>query len=70
MMQVYGLFYQEIDWTLVCLFKNRPTIEDLRNVRKAEFFEPDDDEYMTEVLNNEDSEYRVWSVHVTQNGEV
>lgn len=68
-MQVYGLFYQDIDWTLVCLFKNYPTIEDLRKVRKGDFFESDD-EYLTEVLNNEDSEYRVWSENVIHNGEV
>ena len=68
-MQVYGLFYNDIDWTLVCLFKNRPTIEDLRKVRTGEFFKADD-EYLTEVLNNEDSEYRVCSVNIIQNGEV
>ena len=68
-MQVYGLYYQDIDWTLVCLFKNRPTIEDLRKVRTGGFFKADD-EYLTEVLNNEDSEYRVCSVNIIQNGEV
>jgi hypothetical protein len=68
-MQVYGLYYEDIDWTLVCLFKNYPTIEDLRKVHTSEFFKPDD-QYLTNILEGNESFWDLRPVNVIQNGEV
>lgn len=69
-MQVYGLYYQDIDWTLVCLFQNHPTIDDLRKVLSGEVFKPDD-EYLTKVRDNKKpGDYDLRLVNVIKNGEV
>lgn len=68
-MQVYGLYYEDIDWRLVCLFKNYPTVDDLRKVLTSEFFKPDD-EYLTKIIENKKFDYELRVVNVIQNGEV
>jgi hypothetical protein len=66
-MKVYGLFYEDIDETLVCLFQNPPTIEDLRKTITKEFFKPDD-KYLTEILEDKRSyDYSVRAVDVIPN---
>jgi hypothetical protein len=66
-MKVYGLFYEDIDETLVCLFQNHPTIGDLRKALTKEFFKPDD-KYLTEILEDKRSyDYSLRAVDVKPN---
>jgi hypothetical protein len=68
-MQVYGLFYEDIDWKLVCLFQNYPTTGDLRKALTEPFFEPDE-EFLTQIVKNKESFYDLRIINVIQNGEV
>jgi hypothetical protein len=69
-MQVYGLFYEDIDWKLVCLFQNYPTTGDLRQmIPTGPFFQPDE-EWLKKILEGERCDYELRLINVIQNEEV
>jgi hypothetical protein len=69
-MQVYGLFYNDIDSVLVCLWQNKPSAESVRIAMEARTGWVYSDETIANVLARCDGDYDLIPLDVIQNGEV
>lgn len=69
-MQVYGLFYNDIDSVLVCLWQNKPSAESVRIAMEAHSNWGFSDEKIINIIAGCDGDYDLIPLDVIQNGEV
>jgi hypothetical protein len=69
-MQVYGLFYNDIDSVLVCLWQNKPSAESVRKALDAHSNWGFSDKKVAEIIDRCDGDYDLMPLDVIQDGEV